>query len=327
MDRNEPGDPIGLKAIQFLMHGATQSNLSSFHSAGTSYMSISPTVQQLLDVSKHPICRTILYYNSDTLLPIWKLMRSSLWSFVKSIDIIDDFEEDDWYEVGREMELIRIVYEEDTAVFRIVFDYERLRNMDLHLSDIATFFDGYVLAISPNIIGIIDIHTDDVSSIINILSILRSVKLGIEDICSVKENICEGSNLKDLYQLPEIDSKRTISNHIYDVYHTLGIEAARDILLEELERNMEGNTFYASIIADFMTREGYLNSFVKGKMFDQEKGILLSMALERPSNDIQKMAYGPIRDNLNNSYSRLMIGKNPAIGTGYIGTLIDESEI
>lgn len=326
MDRNEPGDPIGLKAIQFLMHGATQSNLSYFHSAGTSYMSISPTVQQLLDVSKHPICRTILYYDYNT-LPKWKLLRSSLWSFVKSIDIMDDFEEDDWYDVGREMELIRIVYEEDTAVFRIVFDYERLCSMEIKLADIATCFKDYVLAVSPDIIGIIDIHTDDVSSIINLVSILRSVKFGIEDIHSVKENICEGSNLKDLYQLSEIDSKRTISNHIYDVYHTLGIEAARDILVEELERNMEGNTSYASIIADFMTREGYLNSFAKGKMFDQEKGILLSMALERPSNDIQKMAYGPIRDNLNNSYSRLMIGKSPAIGTGYIDTLIDESEV
>jgi hypothetical protein len=313
-----PGDPIGLKAIQFLMHGATQSNLSSFHTAGTiSLSSLTPTIQQLLDVSKNPICRTIIHHKDS--LPAWKIVNKSLWSFVKSINIIDDFEEDDWYKIGREMEIIRLVYE-DTLVFRVMFDYDRLRTMDLSLETIAHYFRHYSIARSPDIIGIIDIHADDINTIIDAIGLLRSINFGIENINAIRNSVCEGSNLSQLFALDEVDSTRTISNHIIDVYNTLGLEAARDVLHEELSRYISDE--YASVIADFMTREGTLDSFVKGKKFDQDKGILLSMALERPSNDIQTLAYKPIHDNLNNSYSRLMVGKNPRVGTGYVTTEI-----
>ncbi|KAG1001785.1 hypothetical protein G6F27_012554 [Rhizopus arrhizus] len=234
----EPGDPIGLKTIQFLMHGATQSNLSSFHTAGTTENTLlTPTIQQLLDVSKTPICRTIIHTNSP--LPAWKIVDKSLWTMIKSVNVINDFEEDDWYRIGREMSIIRLVYEQNTLVLRIVFDYNRLRDMDLSLEIIAREFRGYSVARSPDIVGIIDIHADDITIIINAIAILRRKRYGIENISSSNGRSASGSNLMQLFALDEIDSNRTISNNILDVYHTLGLEAARDVLHEELCRYVD----------------------------------------------------------------------------------------
>src|ERR1700709_330088 len=63
MEESIVNDPVGLKAIQSIMQTATQSNLSFFHKAGTmsnSIISLSPSVQQLLDLSKIPTCKTFV---------------------------------------------------------------------------------------------------------------------------------------------------------------------------------------------------------------------------------------------------------------------------
>jgi len=311
---SEPGDPVGLQAIQYLMHGATQSNLSSFHTAGAASSVLTPTIQQLLDVSKNPICRTSLYFRQP--LPAWKIVRRSLWSIVRCINIMHEFEEDDWYALGREMGIIHLVYEPDTLVLRIELDYRAMKDLELSLDIISRFFHGYNVARSPDIVAVIDVHADDIGTIIDVIGILRNVTFGIEDLDHFSGSHVAGSNLMALFSLEEIDTTRTISNHIVDVYNALGLEAARDVLHEELCRYITPK--YAHVIADFMTRDGTLDSFSKGQKFDKDKGILLSMALERPSSDIQMLAYRPAVDNLNNSYSRLMVGKSPDVGTGYV---------
>ena len=44
-----------------------------------------------------------------------------------------------------------------------------------------------------------------------------------------------GSNLPDILTIPDIDVKRTTSNDIQEIYRTLGIEAARQSIYNELE--------------------------------------------------------------------------------------------
>ena len=52
-----------------------------------------------------------------------------------------------------------------------------------------------------------------------------------------------GSNLKELLSIDYIDNKRTYSNDIQEVYKTLGIEAARQCIYNELEEAFSDTTY------------------------------------------------------------------------------------
>jgi DNA-directed RNA polymerase II subunit RPB1 len=60
------------------------------------------------------------------------------------------------------------------------------------------------------------------------------------------ENILEteGSNLSKIFELEEIDFKRTITNNVHEIYNILGIEAARIIILNELKELFKLNCIY-----------------------------------------------------------------------------------
>ena len=44
-----------------------------------------------------------------------------------------------------------------------------------------------------------------------------------------------GVNLLEIFSYPGVDYTRTISNDIYEIYETLGIEAARQVLMKEIK--------------------------------------------------------------------------------------------
>ena len=74
-----------------------------------------------------------------------------------------------------------------------------------------------------------------------------------------------GVNLLEILRYPGVDSTRTISNDIYEMYETFGIEAAKNILMREIKEVMIGagsyvNYRHLSLLVDIMTNRGYLMS-------------------------------------------------------------------
>ena len=65
-----------------------------------------------------------------------------------------------------------------------------------------------------------------------------------------------GSNLKDILAIDYIDMKRTYSNHIQETYRTLGIEAARQCIYNELAEAFSDTTYinyhHMSMLCDRM---------------------------------------------------------------------------
>ena len=55
-----------------------------------------------------------------------------------------------------------------------------------------------------------------------------------------------GVNLLEILRYPGVDSTRTISNDIYEMYETFGIEAAKNILMREIKEVMIGAGSYVN---------------------------------------------------------------------------------
>ena len=69
-----------------------------------------------------------------------------------------------------------------------------------------------------------------------------------------------GTNLQEIFEDKYVDTNKTYSNNINEVYNILGVEAARELLIEELNSIFESkpNPRHIELIADLMTYRGKL---------------------------------------------------------------------
>lgn len=310
MEESIVGDPVGLKAVQSIMQTATQSNLSFFHKAGTMSKSLSPSVQQLLDLSKSPTCRMFIRLNSEILSKDVIYLR--IINIVESFSITQPGDEEFWIQLGAAMNLFEpnrdFPYQLD-----IQFDVKQLIKRNIRLVDIvdkiSTLTSVYnkTIVYSPSILGIIRIYCDEHQSMIKIINKLH---LGIEGIHDATFQdaltiITSGSNLHDILKIGEVDIKNTYTNHLLQMEETFGIEAARDILYDEILLK-NNNPQYAGIIADYMCVSGVLKPFSKDSTMIRNP--ILSMGYEEASSDLKKMHTNTVVDPLQNSYSRMALG-------------------
>jgi hypothetical protein len=315
------GDPIGLKAVQSIMQKAVQSNLSFFHKAGimsSNIASLSPSVQQLLDVSRSPTCKMTLHTNAHVeskqllYLPVIHLISSFVVSRPSTIE--------SWYELGMSMKLYDYYIDQYRYQLDINLNVKEMIKRNIFISEIISYIgemEDIDIAYSPNIVGIIRVYHNEHSVMSSIVKSLERSFFGIKEIKNVVHDdstiITEGSNIDDILKHPNIDINRSFTNHILQMEQRFGLEAARDVLYEELMKHTEHK--YAALIADVMTRTGKVKPFTKE--YAKSKGPLISIGYEESSIDLRQMHTNKVKDDLQNSYSRMTVGLPPRIGTGY----------
>lgn len=308
--------PVGLNAVQSIMQTATQSNLSFFHNAGTSSITIatlSPSIQQILDLSNNPTCKMII----SGYVPQLEYCR--LRDCVEGINTVNTID-DKWYHMGIRMKL----YEEynDGLFVKISFDPRKIIKHNIRLDEIV--IKDHNVYYSPNIIGIIYVQIQHAKQILSILNTIDHISYGLEGIRLMVGNITNGSNLRGLLAYPDVDILHTTSNNVNQVFELLGLEAARNVIYLEL-LNKSNDELASGLFADIITREGILLPFSKNSIFTEKKGLLLSMGMERPSVDLTNM-YNILSDKLHNSYARIIVGLPPLVGIQYSTDIADDVE-
>ena len=141
-----------------------------------------------------------------------------------------------------------------------------------------------------------------------------------------------GINLITIFNSPNIDFTRTISNDIYEVYDLLGIEAARKLLLLEIKDVIESSGNYVnyrhlSLLVDTMTNRGALMSIDRFGINRGNIGPLAKCSFEETTDQLFKAAIFGEVDNLTGVSSNIMMGQIPPCGTGDTNILIDETKL
>jgi DNA-directed RNA polymerase II subunit RPB1 len=137
----------------------------------------------------------------------------------------------------------------------------------------------------------------------------------------------DGTNLIELLSNPNIDSTRTISNDIREIYDTLGIEAARYALYKELlivtnEGSM--NYRHMSLLIDTMTYKGQLMSIDRHGINRGDIGPLAKSSFEETTDMLINASIFAEYDKVNGVSANVMLGQQPPCGTGDSKILIDE---
>jgi DNA-directed RNA polymerase II subunit RPB1 len=141
----------------------------------------------------------------------------------------------------------------------------------------------------------------------------------------------EGSNLIDIFSHPKVDYTRTVTNNIYEIYETLGIEAAREVILNEIIELISGDGTYVNyrhiaLLADTMTNKGTIMSIDRHGINKSDRGPLPKCSFEETVDMLAKAAIFGELDKLNGVSSNIMFGQEVPCGTGMIDVLFDEEK-
>lgn len=140
----------------------------------------------------------------------------------------------------------------------------------------------------------------------------------------------DGTNLMDILSNPNIDATRTISNDIREIYDTLGIEAARNALYNELINiTGDGNMNYRhlSLLIDTMTYKGYLMSIDRHGINRGDIGPLAKSSFEETTDMLINASIFSEYDNVNGVSANVMLGQQPPCGTGDSQIILDEDHM
>jgi DNA-directed RNA polymerase II subunit RPB1 len=140
----------------------------------------------------------------------------------------------------------------------------------------------------------------------------------------------DGTNLIDILANTNIDTTRTISNDIREIYETLGIEAARYALYKELLAVVtEGSMNYRhmSLLIDTMTYKGQLMSIDRHGINRGDIGPLAKSSFEESTDMLINASIFAEYDKVNGVSANVMLGQQPPCGTGDSRILIDEEHM
>ena len=140
----------------------------------------------------------------------------------------------------------------------------------------------------------------------------------------------DGTNLVDILANPNVDAERTVSNDIREIYETLGIEAARNSLYQEL-MNVTGedsmNYRHLSLLMDTMTYRGYLVSIDRHGINRGDIGPLAKSSFEETTDMLINASIFSQYDSVNGVSANVMLGQQPPCGTGDCSVLLDEDHL
>jgi len=157
---------------------------------------------------------------------------------------------------------------------------------------------------------------------------VRGLK-GIKQVLPVKRGtefiiITGGTNLSEVLNLEFIDQNRTRSNDLYEVASVLGIEAARQTIIDELLKVMVAQGLNVDIrhimlIADTMTMSGSVKGITRYGVVREKSSVLARASFETPIKHIFGAGISGEVDHLNSVIENIMLNQEVPVGTGLPG--------
>ena len=142
----------------------------------------------------------------------------------------------------------------------------------------------------------------------------------------------DGTNLLDVMIEPFVNYKQTVSNDINEVYSLLGIEAARQLLIEQIiDVINEGagyiNSRHVELLCDTMTSKGYITSINRQGINRGDIGPLAKCSFEDTTDQLIKASIFGEKDKLQGVSSNIMLGQIIPSGTGFSDVFLDEEQM
>ncbi|HIC23393.1 MAG TPA: DNA-directed RNA polymerase subunit A'', partial [Planctomycetes bacterium] len=120
-----------------------------------------------------------------------------------------------------------------------------------------------------------------------------------------------------------IDCSRTYTNNITEIHEYLGIEAARQAIINELQMTLAEAKLVVDVrhlltIADVMTSEGEVRAIGRHGVSGTKHSILARAAFEVTVNHLLQAGVIGERDHLKGVAENIIVGQPISLGTGSV---------
>ena len=140
----------------------------------------------------------------------------------------------------------------------------------------------------------------------------------------------DGSNMLGVMSVPGVDWKRTNTNDIYEVFHTLGVEAARQKLHDEIIEVLKTtyiNYRHVALLVDAITNKGTLVSVNRHGINQGDNGPLAKCSFEETVVRLVNAGIFSEKDRVNGVSANIMLGQVAPCGTGDSKIVMDVSKL
>jgi len=141
-----------------------------------------------------------------------------------------------------------------------------------------------------------------------------------------------GTNLMEILSLDYVDTNRSFTNDIQEIYNVLGIEAARQSILNEISEVIEFDSTYInyhhlSILVDRMTCNDTMVSIFRHGINNDDIGPIAKASFEETPEMFLKAARHAELDTMRGVSANIMCGQEGYFGTSAFQVVLDIDKI
>ncbi|XP_028287346.1 DNA-directed RNA polymerase III subunit RPC1 isoform X1 [Parambassis ranga] len=133
--------------------------------------------------------------------------------------------------------------------------------------------------------------------------------------------LVEGDNLRAVMATHGVNGSRTTSNNTYEVEKTLGIEAARSTIINEIQYTMVNHGMsidrrHVMLLADLMSYKGEILGITRFGLAKMKESVLMLASFEKTADHLFDAAYFGQKDSVCGVSECIIMGIPMNIGTG-----------
>lgn len=330
----EPGTAVGALAAQSIGEPGTQLTLKTFHFAGVASMNITQGV---------PRIKEIINANPKISTPLVKgaLMNDTDPEFARRVK--GRIEKTT---LGEVTQYIEEVYLPDDCFLLIKLDLDRIKllQLEVDVNSIHYSICTSKLKLNPKSVvvrsdSIITINPSKQKLSLNCAithlkeTVLNVVIKGLPSVSRViivnndsqgrdkYEFFVEGDNMREVMAIPGVVGKHTTSNNTIEVFKTLGIEAARKTIMNEIKAVMQNHGMsidrrHAMLVADLMTSRGEVLGITRQGLAKIKESVLNLASFEKTADHLFDAAYYGEKDVICGVSESIIMGIPAPVGTG-----------
>jgi len=337
----EPGTAVGALCAQSIGEPGTQMTLKTFHFAGVASMNITlgvPRIKEIINASKKistPIVTTVLECDNDPEYArlvkgrIEKTTLGEVSEYIEEVMLPDDC----FLLVKLSMERIKLLKLEvsaETIRFSICTSKLKIKPANCVL------VGESLIKVKPNVSGKTTLYyqlqalRDKLPAVVvkGLPTVYRAVMhLDESKTAGNKYKLfVEGDNLREVIATRGVKGVSCTSNNTLEVAATLGIEAARKTIMNEIRYTMESHGMsidirHVMLLADLMTCRGEVLGITRHGLAKMKESVLMLASFEKTSDHLFDAAYYGQKDAIQGVSECIIMGIPMSVGTGLMQLL------
>ncbi|XP_042427158.1 DNA-directed RNA polymerase III subunit 1-like isoform X1 [Zingiber officinale] len=332
--RVEAGASIGAIGAQSIGEPGTQMTLKTFHFAGVASMNVTlgvPRIKEIINASKNistPIITAVLENEENVFsarIVKSKIEKTTLGEVARAIKVVLKPGQQ-CISIKLDMDLIEALHMGISAesVRHSILGHPKIKLKEQHVHSVG--HDR--LKIFPPEVDRIKFQ----SALHNLKSMLPKVVVKgfpsvdraiIREEKNVHSLVVEGTNLLGVMGTLGIDGRKTTSNHVMEVVRTLGIEASRTSIINEIKFTMNSHGMsidlrHMMLLADLMTYKGEVLGITRFGISKMKESVLMLASFEKTAEHLFNASYAGRDDQIEGVSECIIMGIPMQLGTGIL---------